>query len=283
MFRNFNAGAIGVRVPFEEACKLAAAYGFQGIDVGVGDIERLGSVEAVKDLLGVHRLHVGGFGLPGHFLGSDEDWKQGLRTAPRYLEMGRKIGATRTFGGVSPSSDTRTYQENFDFYVRRLKPVALVLEDYGFRWGFEFLGPKMFRVGKRYEFIFDLDSCLDLCNAIRDANCGLLLDVWHWYTSGGTMDQIEKLSDRKVIYMHINDAPAGIPVEEQVDNVRCLPGDTGVIDVVRILKVLHENGCTAPVTVEPFNERVNSLPPEGAGRVTTEALGNVWEKAGLKE
>jgi hypothetical protein len=52
MFRNFNAGAIGVRVPFEEACKLAAAYGFQGIDVGVGDVERLGSVEAVKDLLG---------------------------------------------------------------------------------------------------------------------------------------------------------------------------------------------------------------------------------------
>jgi sugar phosphate isomerase/epimerase len=68
----------------------------------------------------------------------------------------------------------------------------------------------------------------------------------------------------------------------EVDNVRCLPGDTGVIDVVQILKVLHENGCTAPVTVEPFNERVNSLPPEGAVRVTAEALGSIWEKAGLK-
>lgn len=282
MFRNFSAGAIGVKVSFEEACRLAAAYGFQGIDVGVGDVERLGSVEVVRDLLERYGLRIGAFGLPGNFLGPEEAWKEGLRTAPRYLTMGRKLGATRTLGGVVPASDTRSFKEQFDFYVTRLKPVALVLEDYGFQWGFEFLGPQMFRRGKRYEFIFDVDGCLDLCHAIRDTTCGLLLDVWHWYTAGGTLDQIEKLSDRKTIYLHVNDAPAGIPVEDQVDNVRCLPGTTGVIDIVTIFKILDANGCSAPVTVEPFSEAVNRLAPEEAVQVTAESLEKVWKEAGLQ-
>ncbi|HET7560370.1 MAG TPA: sugar phosphate isomerase/epimerase, partial [Limnochordia bacterium] len=72
-----------------------------------------------------------------------------------------------------------------------------------------------------------------------------------------------------------------IPIEEQVDNIRCLPGETGVIDTAAVLKVLAANGCRAPVTVEPFSAAVRALSPDDAARVTAEALGGVWRAAGL--
>lgn len=280
VFKNLNTGVIGVRVPFAEACRLAEDYGFSGIDVSVRDVEQVGSLEAVADLLGKHKLQVGAFSFPNQWLGSEEEWRKGLHSAPRYLAMGRALGACRVTSVIRAASDTLTYAENLDFHVRRLRPVALLLEDYGFGWGFEFLGPQQFRRDRKYTFVYDVDTCLELCNAVRDTTCGLLLDVWHWYTSGGSLEQIERLSDRKVVYVHLNDAPAGVPVAEQIDNIRCLPGETGVIDSTRVLQALVANGATAPVTVEPFSKKVNSLPPEEAVRVTAEALDSVWAEVG---
>lgn len=280
VFQNLNTGAIGVRATFEEACRLAQQYGFTGVDISSGDVERLG-VNRVLELLDQHGLQIGGYGLPGNWLGSEEDWKTGIQNAPRLLELGRRVGASRTTAVIMAASDDKTYLENFAFHVKRFKPVARVLEDYGFRWGFEFLGPQMFRRTKRYSFLFDVDSCLELCDAVNERVCGLLFDVWHWYTSEGTLEQVKLLSDQRVVYVHVNDAPAGVAVADQVDNVRCLPGETGVIDIVPALQILAENGCRAPVTVEPFSEYVRSLAPEEAVRVTAEALGKVWDQAGL--
>jgi len=280
VFQNLNTGAIGVKASFEEACSLAQKYGFRGVDIHAGDVERLGA-SRVLELLDQHGLTIGGYSIPAKWLGSEEEWKASLRRAPRLLELGRKVGASRITTYLMPASDERTYLENFAFHVQRLKPVARVLEDYGFRFGIEFLGPQMFRRGKRYSFLFDVDTCLELCAAVNERVCGLLFDVWHWYTSEGTLEQVQKLTDRQVVYIHVNDAPAGIPVADQVDNVRCLPGETGVIDIVPVLRTLAENGCQAPVAVEPFNEYVRSLAPDDAVKATAAALNKVWSQAGL--
>jgi sugar phosphate isomerase/epimerase len=36
---------------------------------------------------------------------------------------------------------------------------------------------------------------------------GLLLDCWHWYTSGATLDDLAQVRGAQVIYVHVNDAP----------------------------------------------------------------------------
>ncbi len=63
--------------------------------------------------------------------------------------------------------------------------------------------------------------------------------------------------------------------------MRALPGETGVIDTPRILRVLRDIGYHGPVMVEPFSERVNGLIPKDAAFVTAEALDAVWHSAGL--
>ena len=56
-----------------------------------------------------------------------------------------------------------------------------------------------------------------------------------------------------VIDVHINDAPAGLSIDEQVDNVRTLPGETGVIPMTLFLQALVKMGYEGPVTPEPFS------------------------------
>ena len=42
--------------------------------------------------------------------------------------------------------------------------------------------------------------------------------------------------------VHANDAPEGRAVDEQIDSERCLPGETGLIDIVTFLTCLKRIG-----------------------------------------
>ena len=157
--------------------------------------------------------------------------------------------------------------------------MAEILQDHGIRLGIEFIGPKTFRNGKKFEFIYGLTDTLKLCTDLGP-NTGLLLDLWHWYTSHGTQAELDNLTNQQVVAVHINDAPAGIPVDEQMDLVRCLPGETGVLDIAGFLKALQRAGYDGPVTIEPFSKRVNEMAPQDALRTTAEAMNKVWGALG---
>jgi sugar phosphate isomerase/epimerase len=155
------------------------------------------------------------------------------------------------------------------------------LAEHDCRLGLEFVGPRTLRQGHQHEFISTMDGMLDLCQDIGTGNVGLLFDSFHWYTSHGNTDDIARLSDALVVDVHINDGAAGRGPDEQVDNERALPGETGVIDLTAFLQGLQAIGYTGPVTPEPFSKKLRELSPEDAIRTTAEALLEVWEKAGV--
>ena len=151
-------------------------------------------------------------------------------------------------------------------------------------FGIEFIGPKTLRAGHRYDFISTMDGLLDLARAIGTGNVGLLLDAYHLYTSGGSIDDLDGISAADVVRVHVNDAIAGVPRDEQQDQVRDLPMAQGVIDLPAFLRKLDRLGYDGPVTVEPFNKRLNELAardPEAAARETAASLDRAWVAAGL--
>ena len=84
--------------------------------------------------------------------------------------------------------------------------------------------------------------------------------------------------------MHINDAPEEIPRDELADTVRCLPLETGVIDLVGFMRKLAALGYDGPVTTEPFNQRINAIAaedPQGAAREVWQAMDQLWEASGF--
>ena len=283
MFKNLNPGMIGIRATLSEAQEMAVQHGFVGVDLDLPDVAGMAgqaSVEEVKELFARTGRRPGNWGLPIEWYGTRQKWIEELDRLRTCASLARDIGALRTTTVIRPWSDERSFDENYAFHVERLKPVAEILGEYGCRFGLEFIGPKTLRLEKKHEFIFTMDGMLALGRDLGP-NVGLLLDFWHWYTSHGNWEDLARLTNEDVVNVHVNDAPAGIPVDEQIDNQRCLPGETGVLDIARFLRALDAMGYDGPVTAEPFSARVNALSPPDALGETAEAMHGAWASAGL--
>jgi len=282
MFKNLNLGALGFKASFQETVELAKTGQFQGIDLDIFEIEgilKAQSVKDIKDVLKRNRLKLGGWWLPVNFRKDDEAFQKDLDNLPRLAEMASNLECYRVSTWIMPFSETLPFKEHFELHAVRLRKVANVLDDYGCVLGLEFVGPKTSRLKGKYEFIHTMDGILKLREAMKAKNVGLLLDCWHWYTSQATVDQIKQLKSNDVVYVHVNDAPLDIQVDEQVDSVRRLPGETGVIDIIGFLKALEQIGYDGPVTSEPFDKSLKEMPVQEAVKKTGEAMKKIWNQA----
>lgn len=284
MFRNLCCGAIGVGADLKQSLEYAKLGGYQGVDVPVGEVAEMLKTHGpchVTDLFEAAGMQMGSIGFPASWMGSEEEWQASLEGCRQACEVAQAIGATRSATWMPSWSDEREWDENIEFHVTRFQPIAQIMADHGVRLGLEFLGPKTLRNGHKYEFIHTLGGMLELCAAVGTGNMGLLLDAWHWYTSGGTLEDLKQISNADVVYVHINDAPPGIALDEQMDSVRMVHGESGVIDLTGFLQGLHAAGYDGPVTPEPFSQKVREMAPEEAVSYTGKLLQEVWEKAGV--
>ena len=112
----------------------------------------------------------------------------------------------------------------------------------------------------------------DLIREMRTTNVGVVLDSWHWYRAGDTAQEILALKPSDVVSVDLNDAPAGVPIDQQIDGKRELPAATGVIDVKTFLSLLKSIGYNGPVRAEPFNEPLRRMAPDDALKTTVAAL-----------
>ena len=215
------------------------------------------------------------------FRKDDQTFQAGLANLPEMAKVARQIGAVRCSTWILPFSDTLSFEENFELHKTRLRACAEVLAEHDCRLGLEFVGPRTLRENHAHEFLCHQEGMLSLCEAIGTGNVGLLFDCFHWYTSHGTKDDIHKLSDALVVDVHINDAVEGRSPDEQIDNERRLPGETGVIDLKVFLQGLKAIGYTGPVTPEPFSTKLREMEPQDAIRATAEAVMRAWSEAGI--
>lgn len=284
MYKALSPGAVGVSAPNLDAALAAAKTGgFDGVEINPSEIAGLVETEgrsAVTDKFAEAGIKPAAFGLPVEWRGSEDAWRASLNDLPRLVEAAAAIGATRTMTWIMPCSDERQFEENKEFNIMRFTPVAKILADHGLSLGLEFIGPKTLRDTQKYPFVHTMEGMLEMGREIGP-NVGLLLDAYHWYTSHGTLEQLQALTPAEVVVVHVNDAPVGVAVDEQLDGVRDLPGATGVIDIAGFLQTLDALGCDAPVIPEPFVD-LSGLPSDTARleRIGA-AMDDIWRKAGL--
>ena len=281
MFTSLGPGMLEIVAPFEEALDLASTNGFEGLDLPLAELlERAArtSVQHVKDRFSAAGVRPGAWSLPVRFRGTDAEYRAGLTDLPRYAALARALGSTWCTTVIMPFSDELDEAANMERHVTRLGPIARVLAKHGCRLGLEFVGPKTLRAGHAYAFISTIDGALDLGRRLDAGNVGLLLDSFHWYTSHGTLEDLARLSAEQVVYVHVNDAPAGLSIDEQIDRERLLPGASGVIDIAGFMQALRRMSYDGPVAVEPFDARVAALPPSERARVAAESLIRIWPR-----
>ena len=278
MYACLSPEAIGIRMALPDALNLAAVTGFEGLELNIGEAAGLAEqrgVEYVKDLFARAGLRVGNWGFPVEFRRDDAAYRADMEKLPRLAHLAQQLGATRCATWMLPFSDELRFMEHFDVMAGRLRPAAQVLADQGVRLGLEFVGPRTLRQGHKFSFISTQEGMLGLCSAIGAGNVGLLLDSFHWYTARGTKQDIASLRNQDVVLVHLNDGVAGKGPDEQLDLVRTLPGETGVIDLGAFLGELNAIGYDGPVVVEPFSERLKAMSPRDAAAATRQALRQV--------
>ena len=190
--------------------------------------------------------------------GDEAEYKAGLSKLAEFAAAGAAVGATRVAQWVPSASEDLKFGDNFRWHIDRFKPIAEILGEHGCSLGLEFIGPRTLRVDKSYGFIHSMDGMLALGHAIGTGNVGLLLDCWHWYTGLGTLSDLMGLTADDVVHVHVNDAPDGVDVSEQIDNKRALPGETGVIDLVGFLECV----CRKLAMMVPYRPSLLASPCE---------------------
>ena len=257
-------GPIGVPDDPEKMIGWAGQFGFEAIEPSpqfLGKLSDAGLQAYLGEMQAKH-LTWGAAGLSMDFRGSEAAFEQSLKSLPELARSLQRAGVTRIATWLSPGHKSLTYVANFRQHARRLRAAARVLGDHGLRLGLEYVGPKTSWSASRFPFVHTMAELKDLIAEIGRDNVGFLLDSWHWYTAQETGADLLTLKGSDVVLCHLNDAPGGIPVEQQVDNRRGLPGATGVIDVQTFLGAMIRIGYDGPVVCEPFSQELRQLPPE---------------------
>jgi len=282
MQKTLGPWAIGIKgLSLQESIDLAGKTGFDSVLIDIKEVEvtsRTIGVEGVKELFANAGVKPASWNSAVAWTKEDQR-DDDLKLLPKLAALAREIGTTRATSGVMPGSNDRDFAENYAWTVEQLRPVAEILKSEGCQLGIEFISPKTLRNTFKYEFIYTLGGTMELASSIGTGNVGLLLDAWHLYESGGDVSDMDQITAKDVIAVHVNDAPAGIPRDEQQDLVRTLPMETGVIDIVPFMRRLRELGYDGPVMPEPFSKRVEEIAatdPVAAARETKASMDKLW-------
>ena len=276
MLRALNAGAINVSIKNLtegiEGCKVG---GFDCLALSPGLIADQPADE-ITELLFDAMVAPGAWGIPFNWRGTQAEYDTGLEAMKSQVVKMHDIEVKRCATWIMPGSNELTMEENAEYHRTRLQPIAHLLEDYGMILGLEFVGPKTTRDKFEHPFYYNLNQMFDFAQTVG-ANVGLLVDVWHMYTSGSTNEDLAKVPADKIALVHINDAPAGVSVDDQQDHIRCLPCETGVVDIAGFMNTLRKIGYAGPVEAEPFDSTLKNLPLdidrlEKAGRAVAKAF-----------
>ena len=257
-------GPIGLPNDPRKLIAWADRFGFEAIEPSGPFLAKLSDVElrSYLDEMKAKHLAWGAAGLPVQFRGDESTFEKSMEALPAFAQALQRAGVTRVATWLTPGHKSLTYLANFRLHARRLRAVARALGDHGLRLGLEYVGPKTSWSAHRFPFIHTMAEMKELIAEIGCENVGFLLDSWHWYTAHETAADLLSLRAQDVVLCHLNDAPKGIPVDQQIDSHRELPCATGVIDLKAFLGAMIRIGYDGSVVCEPFSQTLRNLSPE---------------------
>jgi sugar phosphate isomerase/epimerase len=272
---NLVTGMIGVTAKTQaEVNALAAKHGFESVEARGVELAAMTPDDLARLKEGMQRdgmVWGAGF-LPNDARADAPTFPDAIKSLPAFAAGLQRAGVTRVGTWISPGSDELTYLQNYKRHVERIGLIAGILDDHGIRFGLEYIGTPGLRRARRFAFIHSMTEARELFADVGAQNLGFVLDSWHWWTARETGEDLRRVRNRDVVAVDLNDAPAGIALDDQKDNQRELPAATGVIPIRDFVQALVEMGYDGPARAEPFNAALNALDNDEACAKTMAAL-----------
>lgn len=185
-----------------------------------------------------------------------------LDECKRRMAQAVAVGAIHVIAG--PPAGMADHDQGARNY-RELLEIGLKM---GVKPAMEFLG-----------FVEDINTIEDALEIVTKADhpAGtVVLDPFHIFRGGGSLESIAKLTGEQVAIMHFNDAPQLPPREQQHDKDRVYPGD-GHLDLARELALLRQIGYDRWLSLELFREDLWARNPLEVATIGLEKMRAVAE------
>jgi sugar phosphate isomerase/epimerase len=236
----------GFKLPVKEQIKLAAASGFEGIELWMSDVydyvKSGGEAKDLSKLLQDNGLIPENIIAFSNWLSNDPQTSaQGIEQMKKDMELTAQLGGHH-IAATGVGLDV-FLPENIDMYGKQFAEIIRIGASCQVRpllelWGHGILN-KLWKV-------------LAIASGSNSPDAQFLLDFYHLHAGGNPFSALALLNGATLPVFHINDYPGDIPAETVADADRVYPGD-GVCPFDEIIPLLYQSGFRGALSLELFN------------------------------
>lgn len=255
-------------VPILKKIEIASKAGYTAIELWHDDIDaHLAGGGTLKEILWAlddHDLDVPTtIYLKGWFETTGPAHAAELDECKRRMAQAVELGAIHVIAG--PPAGMADHDLGAKNY-RELLEIGLAL---GVKPAMEFLG--------FVEDINTIEGALEIVTKAAHPAGTIVLDPFHIFRGGGSLETISRLRPEQIAIMHFNDTPASPPRLEQHDKDRVFPGD-GHLNLKRIVELLRKIGYDRWLSLELFREDLWAANPLEVARIGLDKMRAVVER-----
>jgi len=247
----------------EEDIISASKAGFEGIELWVDKVKKYlesHSVDDLKELLEKNNLKP--VSICPFFLNTFGDTKASIES----IEWGARIAMKINCEMLLVCPDVPSKEMGYEEAIKRAgdfaRRCAEITSNYEVKLALEPLGMHPFVPGPK--------EALDIVEYAGHSLLGIMMDTFHYYKSGISLEEIEAIPAEKLLLVHINDCE-DLPREKLTDKNRLYLG-LGVIPLKDILKILKKKGYSGFLSVEIFRDEYWAKPIDFITRESFESL-----------
>lgn len=240
-------GATTMRADLSTDVRAAAAAGFDYLEIWASKLRKYLQTETTSDLrrlLAEHHLRPYSINSIERISFRDDAGRRALLEECEDLcRIASEVECPYVVVVPSPSPAGAGREEVIDESVRVLREMGDAAARRGVGLAFEFLGQPGCSVQT-------LELANEIVARVALPNVGLVIDSFHFYAGGSTLESVEALDPGRLFVFHVNDAE-DLPREQLEDRHRLLPG-LGILPLAEIAAALRRIGYDRVASVEIF-------------------------------
>lgn len=238
----------GHNLGFEKELDVASRAGFKGVEIWIDTLQTYlkngGTLSEAKKRLDDAGLQVeNAIGFARWIVDDEAQRKEALDQMKREMDLLAQLGCKRT--AAPPMGATNAPILDLNRVAERYRAILELGDKTG-------VVPQL----EMWGFSKNLSRVSEVMYAAIESghpSAKVLLDIFHLYKGGSSLDTLPLISTSAIDILHMNDYPASLPAADITDADRIFPGD-GIAPVRRVLKILGNRSKPLVISVEVFNK-----------------------------
>jgi 2-keto-myo-inositol isomerase len=228
--------------------EIASKAGYDGMELWINDIKDYlaqgNSIQSLASFLRSKHIVVENLiSFTGWMVDDEEKRKAALADLEAEMKLMAVLGCHRI--AAPPAGVSKEKPIDIEKAAARYREILALGRKYKVIPQLEFWGAS----GTLYNF----SQAMAIAVAANDRDARILPDVYHLFRGGSGFNGLNLVNGKLIEVIHMNDYPAGKPVNEQNDSDRVYPGD-GAAPIKQVLRDLKNLGGTKVLSLELFNK-----------------------------